>query len=54
MAANVDELATAQLTVDGTSRELVDTESSPGVRAPIDTSRVFDFFGLPLELRDRI
>jgi hypothetical protein len=54
MAANVNELATAQLTVDGTSRELVNTESSSAVRAAMDTSRVFDFFGLPLELRDRI
>jgi hypothetical protein len=54
MAANVNGVANTQPTVNGTSRELVITGSFSAVRAPIDTSRVFDFFGLPLELRDRI
>jgi hypothetical protein len=50
----VNQVSTTQHTVDGTSSKLVISGDSLAVEAPIDTSRVFDFFGLPLELRDRI
>jgi hypothetical protein len=49
-----NQVSTTQHIVDGTSSKLVIGEDSLAVGAPIDTSRVFGFFGLPLELRDRI
>jgi hypothetical protein len=49
-----NQVSTTQHTVDGTSSKIVISEDSLVAGVPIDTSRVFDFFSLPLELRDRI
>jgi hypothetical protein len=54
MAANVNEVGTTQPTVNGTSNELVVIKGSSAVEAPTDTTHIFDFFGLPPELREFI